>query len=70
MKCPFNPGAEPAAHAAWLAEQATASAYDDDYDAMTVAELNDVIDEWGLDISRSLTKAAKIAALRASDAEE
>lgn len=43
---------------------------DDDYDAMTVAELDAVIDEWELDIPKSLTKAKKIEALRAADAEE
>jgi hypothetical protein len=43
---------------------------DDDYDEMTVAELDAVIDDWNLDISKSLNKAEKIAALREADAEE
>jgi len=37
---------------------------------MTVAELDGVIADWGLEIPKSLNKAEKIAALRASDAEE
>jgi len=46
------------------------AAPDDDYDEMTVAELDGVIADWGLEIPKSLNKAEKIAALRASDAEE
>ena len=46
------------------------AAPDDDYDEMTVAELDGVIDEWELAIPKSLNKSEKIAALRASDAEE
>lgn len=43
--------------------------YDDEYDEMTVPELDDIIDEWEYDIAKSLKKAEKIAAIRAADAE-
>lgn len=44
--------------------------HDDDYDTMTVPELDAVIDDWNLDIAKSLNKAEKIAALREADAKE
>ena len=41
---------------------------EDEYEEMTVPELDDIIDEWEYDISKSLNKADKIAAIRAADA--
>jgi hypothetical protein len=45
-------------------------AAEDEYDSMTVAELDAVIEEWEYEIPKSLNKAEKIAALRAADAED
>lgn len=52
------------------ADQLAPAGHRDDFDDWTVAELDDYIDEWELEVPKSLNKSEKIDAIRAAVSEE